>query len=195
MRAFDRDLIRGGHYGQRSCEPHQQAEHMAAPTNAAFVKKVLANSEPSTHGPKRTFPPTSECPLLGVKRTSKFDYPASAFDPSRTSYTSFCCVAQRTLTPAILVTVLSREATREAARFHHTRWCCCCQLAIRGARTERGRLYMLKYRRDKAQWKVQRDEQTGFHYIGRRSPWDTTRWSARADSSGSACGHAFSGQH
>ena len=36
------------------CEPHQQAEHMAAPTNAALVKKVLANSEPSTHGPKRT---------------------------------------------------------------------------------------------------------------------------------------------
>jgi len=24
---------------------------MAAPTNAALVKKVLANSEPSTHGP------------------------------------------------------------------------------------------------------------------------------------------------
>ena len=24
---------------------------MAAPTNAVFVKKVLANSEPSTHGP------------------------------------------------------------------------------------------------------------------------------------------------
>jgi len=34
-RAFDWDPIRGGHYGQRSCEPHQQAEHMAAPTNAA----------------------------------------------------------------------------------------------------------------------------------------------------------------
>jgi hypothetical protein len=33
MRAYDRDLIRGGHYGQRSCEPHQQAEHMAAPTS------------------------------------------------------------------------------------------------------------------------------------------------------------------
>jgi hypothetical protein len=33
MRGFDRDLIRGGHYGQRSCEPHKQAEHMAAPTN------------------------------------------------------------------------------------------------------------------------------------------------------------------
>jgi hypothetical protein len=50
MRAIDRDLIRGGHYGQRSCEPRKQAEHMAAPTNAAYVKKVLANSEPSTHG-------------------------------------------------------------------------------------------------------------------------------------------------
>ena len=40
MRAFDRDLIRGGHYGQRSCEPHSKAEHMAAPTNAAHVKKT-----------------------------------------------------------------------------------------------------------------------------------------------------------
>src|SRR3954447_156953 len=44
MRAFGRDLIRGGHYGQRSCEPHLKAEHMAAPTNAAYVKKALANS-------------------------------------------------------------------------------------------------------------------------------------------------------
>jgi len=50
MRAIDRDLIRGGHYGQRSREPRSKAEHMAAPTNAAYVKKVLANSEPSTHG-------------------------------------------------------------------------------------------------------------------------------------------------
>ena len=33
-------------------KPHQQAEHMAAPTKAALVKKTLANSEPSTHGPK-----------------------------------------------------------------------------------------------------------------------------------------------
>jgi hypothetical protein len=56
MRAFDRDLIRGGHYGQRSCEPHSKAEHMAAPTNAALVKITLANSEPSTHGPKRRLP-------------------------------------------------------------------------------------------------------------------------------------------
>jgi hypothetical protein len=54
MRAIDRDLIRGGHYGQRSREPRLKAEHMAAPTNAANVKKTLANPEPSTHGPKRT---------------------------------------------------------------------------------------------------------------------------------------------
>jgi hypothetical protein len=53
MRAFDWDLIRGGHYGQRSCEPHSKAEHMAAPTKAGNVKKALANSEPSTHDPKR----------------------------------------------------------------------------------------------------------------------------------------------
>src|SRR6187431_3188239 len=60
MRAIDRDLIRGGHYGQRSCEPHPKAEHMAAPTNAANVKKALANSEPSTHGPSRHFAATQQ---------------------------------------------------------------------------------------------------------------------------------------
>ena len=37
-------------WSTRSCEPHLKAEHMAAPTNAANVKKVLVNSEPSTHG-------------------------------------------------------------------------------------------------------------------------------------------------
>ena len=55
MRAIDRDLIRAGHYGQRPSVPHSKAEHMAAPTKAANVKKVLANSEPSTHGTWRTF--------------------------------------------------------------------------------------------------------------------------------------------
>ncbi len=35
-------------------KPHQ-AEHMAAPTNAANVKKVLVYSEPSTHGTSRRF--------------------------------------------------------------------------------------------------------------------------------------------
>jgi hypothetical protein len=54
MRAFDRDLIRGGHYGQRSCEPRSKAEHMAAPTKLCDVKILLANSEPSTHGTKQS---------------------------------------------------------------------------------------------------------------------------------------------
>src|SRR5436305_10089403 len=61
MRGFDRDLIRGGHYGQRSCEPHLTAEHMAAPTNAANVKKALANSEPSTHGTELPRPIRQGC--------------------------------------------------------------------------------------------------------------------------------------
>jgi hypothetical protein len=89
MRAFDRDLIRGGHYGQRSCEPHQQAEHMAAPTNAAFVKKVLANSEPSTQHASRAI----ECPLLGEKRTSQECAVMSACDPKRTFALHDCCCA------------------------------------------------------------------------------------------------------
>jgi hypothetical protein len=36
----------------------KKAEHMAAPTTAAGVKKTLANPEPSTHGPN------AKCPLL-----------------------------------------------------------------------------------------------------------------------------------
>ena len=52
MRVFGRDLIRGGHYGQRSCEPHLKAEHMAELNRPILqnVKKALANPEPSTHG-------------------------------------------------------------------------------------------------------------------------------------------------
>jgi hypothetical protein len=72
MRAFDRDLIRGGHYGQRSCEPHSKAEHMAAPTNAARVKILLANSEPSTHGPLRRY--------CGRQRMATFDGKAEVAD-------------------------------------------------------------------------------------------------------------------
>src|SRR5450432_896210 len=44
MRVVGRDLIRGGHYGQRSCEPHLKAEHMAAPTNAAKREKSSCQS-------------------------------------------------------------------------------------------------------------------------------------------------------
>jgi hypothetical protein len=82
MRVFDRDLIRGGHYGQRSCEPHLKAEHMAAPTNAANVKKALANSEPSTLG---TFLPRANaaaCPQLAEGDIRVLNE-ESGFDPKR----------------------------------------------------------------------------------------------------------------
>jgi hypothetical protein len=46
-----------------------EAEHMAAPTNAAHVKKVLANSEPSTHGPSRHFSKMQNFVAIGAKRT------------------------------------------------------------------------------------------------------------------------------
>ena len=36
------------------CAPHQQVEHMAAPTDAQCIKKTLANGEPSTHGAIQT---------------------------------------------------------------------------------------------------------------------------------------------
>ena len=88
MRAIDRDLIRGGHYGQRSCEPHLKAEHMAAPTNAANVKKALANSEPSTHGTKRTSLNFSHLVANGGIADIKSASAMSAFDPKRTSPTS-----------------------------------------------------------------------------------------------------------
>jgi hypothetical protein len=67
MRAIDRDLIRAGHYGQRPSVPHSKAEHMAAPTKAANVKKVLANSEPSTHGTKRTCTSAPHMSAFGCK--------------------------------------------------------------------------------------------------------------------------------
>ena len=72
MRASDRDLIRGGHYGQRPRVPHLKAEHMAAPTNAANVKKVLANSEPSTHGTKRTYRVALHMSAFGGKADMTF---------------------------------------------------------------------------------------------------------------------------
>ena len=40
---------------------------MAAPTNAASVKKALANSEPSTHGTKRTWASALHKSAIGGK--------------------------------------------------------------------------------------------------------------------------------
>ena len=38
---------------------------MAAPTNTALVKKALANSEPSTHGPQRQ-QATNKIPIVAI---------------------------------------------------------------------------------------------------------------------------------
>jgi hypothetical protein len=45
----------------------QKAAHMAAPTNAAYVKKALANPEPSTHGPIRPFAAGRDMSEVGGK--------------------------------------------------------------------------------------------------------------------------------
>src|SRR5262245_11115042 len=70
MRETVRDLIRGGHYGQRSREPHKQAEHMAAPTKAAKWRKSL---------------PTRSRPHMGVRSSNLF---------GRATFLHFPCVSQ-----------------------------------------------------------------------------------------------------
>src|SRR5205807_5738282 len=50
MRGFDRDLIRGGHYGQRPLCAALTGRTHGCTDQPANVKKTLANSEPSTHG-------------------------------------------------------------------------------------------------------------------------------------------------
>src|SRR5262249_34765891 len=67
MRAFDRDLIRGGHYGQRPCAPRLTGRTHGCTDQQCDVKISLANSEPSTHGTKRTFGDVSRLSALGGK--------------------------------------------------------------------------------------------------------------------------------
>src|SRR5215468_2696690 len=69
MRGFDRDLIRGKHYGQRSCEPHLKAEHMAAPTKSATRRFFLPTRSRPHMAQSGHAAHARECPLSGVKRT------------------------------------------------------------------------------------------------------------------------------
>jgi hypothetical protein len=49
--------------------PHQQAEHMAAPTSLAPPsKKTLANGEPSTHGTNRTYRGPQAMAAIALRR-------------------------------------------------------------------------------------------------------------------------------
>ncbi|WP_218650297.1 hypothetical protein, partial [Brevundimonas sp. P7753] len=44
-----RTHLRGRHYGQRSCEPHQQVEHMAAPTRLSRTSNQSLPTESLPH--------------------------------------------------------------------------------------------------------------------------------------------------
>ncbi len=59
LRAFDRNLIRGEHYGQRPSDSAASTGRTHGSTDqlCITVKKTLANREPSTHGYKRLFGP------------------------------------------------------------------------------------------------------------------------------------------
>src|SRR3954463_8378873 len=92
---------------------------MAAPTNAAYVKKALANSEPSTHGctDQCCLREESSCQLgavhtwhfsavrgtassrqlLEVERTCRRHRRTDAIDPLRKSGGQACCDAQQLL--------------------------------------------------------------------------------------------------
>jgi hypothetical protein len=54
---------------------------MAAPTNAANVKKALANPEPSTHGPKAKCHDVRYSAAVGVKADSARTSPNDVNDP------------------------------------------------------------------------------------------------------------------
>src|SRR5471030_1157682 len=96
MRVVDRDLIRGGHYGQRSCEPHQKAEHMAAPTNPAKREESSCQS-----GAVHTWHQTDlrRCPQFGRYRGQSglcvLGASISPFDPTETFATKFAAMQRR----------------------------------------------------------------------------------------------------
>jgi hypothetical protein len=70
---------------------------MAAPTSLQNVQKSLANSEPSTHGTKRTNQDVGYLSAFGVKADMHRGLASTvsvAFDPKRTSGGRLCCDAQ-----------------------------------------------------------------------------------------------------
>jgi hypothetical protein len=116
MRVVDRDLIRGGHYGQRSCEPHLQAEHMVCTDQSAYVKKALASPEPSTHGTKLTCHPVQRMSADEGHRTTtppgtKAKTGRSSDSLTREKRYDFRYVATALLTTALMTGVASAQTT------------------------------------------------------------------------------------
>src|SRR5262249_14269507 len=102
MRAYDRDLIRGGHYGQRSCEPHSKAEHMAAPTQTCHVRFSLpTRSRPHMARSDVSLRCQSSVAIGAIadigraSRTCRSD----AIDPQETCAALNCCCAKWTVSP------------------------------------------------------------------------------------------------
>ena len=89
MRLVDRDLIRGGHYGQRSCEPQSTGRtHGCSDQCLRLVKKTLANSEPFHTWPLSSFTALQKCGRYrinsGQTAPSCSTTGSAAFDPQRT---------------------------------------------------------------------------------------------------------------
>jgi hypothetical protein len=100
MRAFDRDLIRGEHYGQRPLCAALTGRTHGCTDQPANMKKSLANSEPSTHGTKRT----SRDVCLFVRFWGEADMPrrrlayrSDATGPKSDISGRICCDAQQLL--------------------------------------------------------------------------------------------------
>src|SRR5262249_20814508 len=84
MRGFDRDLIRGRHYGQRPCVPREQAEHMAAPTSLRTCRKALLTRSRPHMAQSGHAGMSALFPLSGVKRHRLLRPGFSLFYPKTT---------------------------------------------------------------------------------------------------------------
>jgi len=98
---------------------------MAAPTNAANVKKALANREPSTHGTKQTslrqrvFEPQLSRKLLFSTDEKRASHPAAGRVPSYgVSSSSAFCFLRSCISPAGSILSAARIA---AASARHTK--------------------------------------------------------------------------
>ena len=111
--------------GTRSCEPHLKAEHMAAPTHAANVKKALANSEPSTHGTQLPWTCATACPQLAKADT----YSASVGHP-----TEPCLALPQRRSPVRLRPSTRPICRSRRRRLRPRRHTCPCPVGILGSR-------------------------------------------------------------
>jgi hypothetical protein len=86
MRAFDRDLIRAGHYGQRSCETAPTGRTHGCTDQQRDVKISLANSGAVHTWHKSEVPERiNDVRFRGQSGKHLLILSLSAYDPERTS--------------------------------------------------------------------------------------------------------------